>query len=155
MALPSGMSACAMCVEINTGGTTTWSDVSDDVTVVTPGARTRMSGQAYTLGEDIALTSVGKLEPVEWTLRGIYTEGTATTDVWNSLYTAQSTTCGGLFAVRYAPKGCATTSQVFALPALTTEVISLTPPVGDGASPDILMYEAVVRANTFTWATYA
>lgn len=155
MAIPSGMSACAMCVEINTSGTTTWNDVSDDVTVVTPGARTRMSGQAYVLGEDIALTTVGKLEPVEWTLRGIYTEGTATTDVWNALYTAQSTACGATFAVRYAPAGCATTSQVFATPVLTTEVISLTPPMGDAGSGDVLMYEAVVRAPAFTWATYA
>ena len=156
MALPAGMSACAMCVELATdGGGTTWNDVSDTVSVVEPGARVRMTAEAYVLGEDIALTAVGKLEPVEWTLRGIYTEGTTTTDVWNTLYTQQSTTCGGPLAIRYAPLGCATTFQVFALPATTTEVISLTPPMGDAATADVLVYEAVLRANTFTWATYA
>ena len=156
MALPAGMSACAMCVELATdGGGTTWNDVSDTVSVVEPGERVRMTGEAYVFGEDVALTTVGKLEPIEWTLRGIYTEGTGTTDVWNTLYTQQSTTCGGLLAIRYAPLGCATTSQVFALPSDSTEVIGLTPPMGDAASGDVLVYEAVLRANTFTWATYA
>ena len=155
MALPSGMSACLQCVEMTTDGGTTWNDVTDDVSVVTMGARTRMMGVGYVLGEDVGLVTAGKLEPVDWTIRGLYTEGTGTTDVWNALYTAQSTACGAMLAIRTAPLGCATTSQVFALPALTSQVSSLTPPMGDAASPNPLVYEAVLHANTFTWATYA
>lgn len=155
MTLPEGMSSCAVCVEITDDGGTTWDDVSDDVTVITPGEGTRQTGEAFVFGEDLALVVFGKRDPLDWVLRGVYTEGTATTDVWNTLYTSWSTTCGGTLGVRYAPLGCATTSQVFALPPATAKVTSITPPLVDAGSPDVLMYEATVHANTFTWATYA
>ena len=156
MALPSGMSACAMCVEITTdGGGTTWVDNSDTLSVVTPGAQTRASSDTYVFGEDIALLTWGKKGPMEITLRGVYTEGTGTTDTWNTMYTAHDVACGDDFDVRWAPLGCATTSQVFSTTPGASKIISLTPPMGDAASSDALVFEAVVKTSDMTWATYA
>jgi hypothetical protein len=156
MALPSGMSACALCVEIATdGGGTTWNDNSDSVTMVTPGTQTRPTGETYVFGEDLALLTWGKKGPIEVTLRCVYTEGTGTTDMWNTCYTAHDTACGGNFAVRWAPVGCATTNQVFSTTVATSRLTSYTPPVGDASSPDALVFEAVVITNDMTWATYA
>jgi hypothetical protein len=154
MALPSGMTSCAMCVEYTTHGTD-WDDVSDEMSVVEPPTATRMSGEAYVFGEDTAVTGVGKREPVEVTIRGVFQEGTTTAHGFYQAYTEFVTTCGGLFAVRWAPGGCTTDNEVFSTQTADSEIVSLTYPAGDAGSGDIIMYEAVVRTSAVTRATWS
>ena len=151
MALPSGMSSCEMCVDIMTG--TTWVSVSDNMSVVTPPTQTRPTGEAYVFGEDVAVIGVGKRQPVDVTVRGIWAEGTA--DPFYSVYAEFTTPCGDLVAIRWGPGGCTTTNDVFYTSTTKSEVISLTFPGGDSSSADIIMYEFVVRTPDITRATWS
>jgi len=151
MALPDGMSACAMCVEIMTG--TVWVDVSDNMGVVEPPEQTRMSAETYVFGEDTAVTTVGKREPVEVTVRGVWAEGTA--DPFYSVYAEFTAPCGDPLAVRYSPAGCATSHDAFSTHTTDTEIVSLTFPGGDAGSADTIMYQFVVRSSALTRAAWA
>lgn len=151
MALPEGMSACAMCVEIMTG--TTWTDVSDFMSVVDPPTQTRMSAEAYVFGEDIAVIGVGKREPMEVTARGIWIDGTT-----GAFYTVMAefiTACGDMVALRWSPGGCSTTHDAFYTSTTKSEVVSLTYPGGDSGSADIITFEFVVRTPDVTRAAWA
>jgi len=151
MALPAGMSSCAMCVELMTG--TAWVDVSDSMTVVEPPEQTRISGEAYVGGEDVALIGVGKRQPMSVTVRGIWAQGTA--DPFYSVYAEFTAPCGDMVAVRWSPAGCATSSDAFYTSTTASEVVGLTFPGVDAASADILMYQFVVRTPDVTRAAWA
>lgn len=155
MPLPLGVSACNMCVEIMTG--TTWIDGNDNMSVVEPPTQTRATGEAYVFGEDTAVTAVGKRAPVEVTVRGVWVAGTA--DPFYTVYSAFTTACGGMVAVRWGPDGCTTDKDVFYTSTSTTapgsEVISLTFPAGDAASADVIMYEFIVRTPEVVRAAWA
>lgn len=156
MALPPSLSSCTMCVSLSTDGTS-WTDMSDYLSVVTPDAMTRATGEAYVFGEDVAVTAVGKRAPVQVTLRGVYASSSATaTSPWAYLWGQWTTACGGPLAVMWAPAGCTTdaTDTAFATGTATghvSELISLTPPGGDAADATPLMFEAVVRSNQLYW----
>ena len=151
MALPNGMSSCAECVEIMTG--TAWVDVSDNMTVVEPPTQTRLHGEAYVFGEDVAVIDVGKREPVEVTVRGIWAEGTA--DPFYTVYTEFTTACGDMVAVRWSPAGCTTAHDAFYTSTTESEVISLTFPGGDAGSADILTYQFIVKTPDITRAAWS
>ena len=151
MALPAGMSSCAMCVDYMIG--TAWVTVLDNLSVIEPPTQTRMTGEGYVFGEDIALTTVGKREPVEVTARGIWAEGTA--DPFYIFMTTFETACGGKLALRWSPAGCVSTHDSFFTSTTVSELISLTYPGGDAASADVLMYELVVRTPSITRAAWA
>lgn len=151
MALPNGMSSCSMCVEIMTG--TSWVDVSDNMSVVEPPTQTRMAGQAYVFGEDVPLTTVGKREPADVTVRGVWAQGTA--DPFYTVYSAYTTPCGGLVAVRWSPAGCATTADTFYTNTTRSELISLQFPGGDSADANPIMYQFVVHSPEITRGTWA
>lgn len=153
MALPSGMSSCAMCVEIMAASATTWTDVSDNMSVVDPPTQSRMTGEGYVFGEDVGLVTFGKREPVELTVRGIWAEGTA--DPFYTVYSAWTTACGGKTAIRYTPGGCSTTHDAFYTSTTASKVISLTFPGGDAGDASPIRYEFVVRSNDLTRATWA
>ena len=151
MALPDGMSSCDMCVEIMTG--TAWTDVSDNMSVVEPPEQTRMHGQGYVFGEDVAMVTVGKREPVEVTVRGIWAEGTA--DPFYDVYAAFTADCGDLIAVRWSPGGCTTANDAFNTNTTKSEVISLMFPAGDAESADPIYYQFVVKSNAITRAAWS
>lgn len=151
MALPEGVSACNMCVEIMTG--TTWVDTEDNMSVVEPPTQTRERGEAYVFGEDVAVIGVGKRAPVEVTVRGVWVAGTA--DPFYSVYTEFTTACGDLVAVRWGPDGCTTDKDVFYTSTTKSEVISLTFPGGDASSGDVIMYEFIVLTPEVTRAAWA
>jgi hypothetical protein len=152
MALPAGLSSCAMCVEIMAGGTT-WTDYSDFLSVVDPPAQTRMMGEAYVFGEDTAVLGAGKLEPTEVTIRGVWTDATA--DPFYAVLTEFQTACGDMVAVRWSPGGCASTHRSFRTSTTASEVSSLTFPGGDSGSADVLMWEAVIRSPDITEGAWA
>ena len=158
MALPdNAVSSCTMCVELSSDGTG-WTDFSDWVTVIEAPEMTRMSGEAYVYGEDSAVLTGGKREPFEIVIRGVYEDSTATTDPFVFLWTEWNADCGDKMHIRFAPSGCATTSQVFSTATATTdygEIVSLTPPAlpADDASP--LLWSATIRAPILYKATYS
>lgn len=158
MALPSGTaSACAMCVELTTDGTT-WTDFSDYLTVLEPDEWTRDTGNMAVFGEDVRVRTSGKLQVEQVRIRGVYVDATATTNPFSYVWAQFTTACGGALGVRWAPLGCATTNQVFSTATATghdSEVIAMMPPAGDPNSGDPLVWEAVVEASTITKATYA
>jgi len=156
MALPTGMTACSMCVEYSTAtGTAAWIDASDSLSVVEPPTVTRMTGEAYVFGEDTAVTGVGKREPVEVTVRGVFAEGSGTGDLNYVVYTEFVEACGGPFAIRWAPGSCTSAHEVYSTATSDSEVVSYTPPAGDAGSGDIIMFEFVVRSHELTRATWA
>jgi hypothetical protein len=93
-----------MCVELSTNGTT-WTDFSSYLTVLEPGAVTRDTAEESTFGEDVMATAVGHRNPLEVTLRSVYTDATATTDPFSYVWAQWTTNCGGALAVRWAPAG--------------------------------------------------
>jgi len=157
MGLPDSLSNCTMCVQLSTDGTS-WTDFSDDLSVLTPPSLARQTGEAYVFGEDVAVTAVGKIQPFEITLRGVYEDSTATSNAFAFCWAAWTTSCGGALAVRWAPAGCATTNQVFSTATATghkSECVGLTPPGGDAGDAGPIMFEVVVRAPELWRATYA
>lgn len=151
MALPSGMSSCAMCVEIMTG--TAWVDVSDNLTVVESPEWTRPSAEAYVFGETAPLTVVGKHAPVDVTVRGVWAEGTA--DPFYTVYAQYTTPCAGLVAVRWSPAGCTTAHDSFRTNTTESRPTALTFPGGDSASSDVLMWEVVIHSPDITRAAWS
>ena len=151
MALPAGVSACNMCVQLMTA--TTWTDASDNMTVVSPPTQTRASGEAYVFGEDTAVIGVGKRAPMDVTVRGVWVAGT--TDPFYNVYLAHTTPCGAMVAVRWGPDGCTTDKDVFYTSTTKSEVVSLSFPGGDAGSADIIMYEFVIRTPDVTRAAWA
>ena len=152
MALPDAMSACAMCVEVMVGGTT-FTDYSDEVSVVDAPGLARMSADAYVFGEDTALIGYGKREPGEVTIRGVYVD--TTTSLFYLANGAFTTACGALFAVRYSPGGCTTAHRSLRTSTTVAKIVNLTPPSGDAGSADILMWEATIKTPDITEATWA
>jgi hypothetical protein len=141
-----------MCVELM-AVTTTFTDYSDNLNVVEPPTQTRMTAEAYVYGEDTALIGVGKREPIEVTVRGVWAEGTA--DPFNEVLTEFITACGDRVAVRWSPGGCTTDNDSFRTSTTASEVISLTYPAGDAASADIITWEMVIRTPEITRAVWS
>ena len=154
MALPEGMTSCAMCVEWTTSGSA-WVDGSDSISVVEPPTQERMTSEAWVFGETTPVIGVGKKSPIEVECRGVYAEGTTTADVFYQVYAANSTGCGTLFAIRYAPAGCTTAHEVFATATTDSRISSLTYPGGDAGSADVIMYGFTVRSTSLTRATWS
>jgi len=140
-----------MCVQIMSG--TVWVDASDNMTVLEPPAQTRARGETYVFGEDTAVTAVGKRAPIEVTARGVWVAGT--TDPFYTVYTAFTTECGDMIALRWGPDGCTTDKDVFYTSTTKSEVVDLTFPGGDAGSADIIMYQFVVRTPDVTRAAWA
>jgi len=151
MALPVGMSSCAMCVEIMTG--TTWVVVTDNMNVVEPPESSRMQGEGYVFGEDIALLTSGKLEPIEIPVHGIWAQGTA--DPFYTAYLAHTTPCGALLALRWSPAGCATSSDAFSTSTTNSKIANLVYVGGDATDANPLMFSFVVRTPSITRAAWA
>ena len=158
MALPTGiLSSCTMCVELSTDGTT-WTDFSDYLTVMEPAPVTRDTAEESTFGEDVMATAVGHKNPVEVTLRSVYTDATATTNPFAYIWGQWTTNCGGALAVKWSPAGCTTGNQSFATASATghySRLISQTPPAGNAGDAAVLVWEAIVRAPELYWATRA
>jgi hypothetical protein len=140
-----------MCVEIMTG--TAWVDVSDNMSVVEPPTQTRPTGMQNVFGEAAPVTTVGKLEPVDLTVRGVWAEGTA--DPFYTVYAVHTTNCGGLVAVRWSPGGCTTANDAFNTHTTQTDLVSLQFPGGDAGSADVIMYQFMVRSPNITRAAWA
>jgi len=142
-----------MCVEIMAGSATSWTDVSDNMSVVDPPTQSRDRGSAFVFGEDTSVTAVGKRQPVDVTIRGVWAEGTA--DPFYTVYAQFTAACGGMVAVRWSPAGCTTAHDAFYTSTTRSEIGDFTFPAGDAGSADIIMWEAVIYSPDVTRATWA
>jgi hypothetical protein len=140
-----------MCVELMTG--TAWVNYSDNLSVVESPEWTRATAEAHVFGETAPLTVTGKHDPVDVTIRGIWAEGTA--DAFYVVYAQYTTPCSGMVAVRWAPAGCATSSDAFYTSTTNSTVSALTFPGGDSGSPDVLMWEFTIHSPDITRAAWA
>lgn len=149
-----------MCVQLSTNGST-WTDFSDWLSVLTPAPMTRDTGEQAVFGEHVKIPGVGKRNPFEVTIRGVYANGSTTADPFFYVWTQWQIDCGGPLAVRWAPAGCSSTgvtNQVFSTgtsTAHTSKMTGLTLPGGDADSGAPLMWEAVVRAPDVYMAAWA
>lgn len=103
MAVASGaMSTVEADVEISANGTS-WTSLSDYVTMVEVPEQTRMTGVGYTFGADVGVVTAGKREPMEVTIRGLYSEGAS--DAYRTVRSYFSASGGTVIYFRYSPKG--------------------------------------------------
>jgi hypothetical protein len=139
-----------MCVSLRTSGTA-WVDYSDWLSVVESPELTRITGEQAVFGEDYHAVTVGKINPVEVRIRGVYTDTTVTaSSPFEFLWDAFEATCGTEVALQWGPAGCTTADTVFSTATATgsdSEVVSITPPGGDASDGAPLMWEAVIRSS--------
>jgi len=152
MALPVGISPCTMMVEYTLEGTAEV-DVSDWVSVVDGARQTRTTGNAYVFGEDTAVITKGKREPVDTTFRFVYTEGTAELfEIARALFEAA---CGGVLGMIWSPKGSATGNFSYATGTTQHAITEFQYPFGEAASGDPIMGEFVIQSTSITKAVRA
>ena len=87
-------------IELSANGTA-WTDISGETNTVEPGEQTRQTGVMYTLAGDTAIITAGKREPLEISVKTIYTEvNTEANEVARAIHEA-----GGVCHLRYSPRG--------------------------------------------------
>lgn len=87
-------------IEYSTNGTA-WTALGGSASTVEDTSQSRMSGEAYTLDGDVALITTGKREPIELTVKAVYTEQSGETfEVIRALFEA-----GTPVYLRWSPKG--------------------------------------------------
>lgn len=96
-------------IEISANGTA-WTDISGETASVDPGEQTRQSGVIFTHAGDTAIVTGGKREPIDITIKFVYTEqNTEAAEVLRAIHEA----VGGAIYVRYSPKNGATGAAQF------------------------------------------
>jgi len=129
-------------VEISTNGTT-WTDISGAASSVEVGGGDRQTGEVYTFDGDTALITFGKREPLEVTVKTVYSEGTSEPfEIARGAYEG-----GTAFYVRWSPRGGATGQARYT----TSEgrVTAFGYPVGE-VGGDPLLIEFTVRVADVT-----
>ena len=133
-------------LEIRASTSATWVDASGWAAAVTPGGGDHMIGDAHVFDGSWPLVALGKLNPLDWTVRVIYTEEDEEgADLLHGFYENQEQ-----IDLRYRPFG-ASGWQWF----ITGFVVGPAVPEADGDSGDILTVEATVHGTglTLTQAT--
>jgi hypothetical protein len=142
------MSFAKAKIEVSTNGTS-WTDISGAATAIEVKGGERKTGEAYAYSLDYPVITQGKREPIEVTVKALYTEGTG-----EAFETVRAAYEGGTgLYVRWSPKGGATGSFQF-----TTDqgiVTSLTYPAGEAESGDPLMVEFTVQTAKVTKSVVA
>lgn len=152
MALPTGISPCTMMVEYSLENTA-WIDISDFASAVDGARQTRITADGYVFGEDTAVITRGKREPVDNTFRYFYSEGTG--DPFEIIRPLFEAACGGLLIMRWSPQGSATGNFSFTTSTTQYAITEFQYPMGEGSSADPIMGEFVVRSGTITKAVRA
>jgi len=143
-----GISFKSNKIEISTNGTT-WADISGFANSVSVDGGDRQTGEAYTYDGDTAIIAIGKREPVEVTVRVVYTEGTG--DPFETVRAAYE---GGTnLYVRWSPKGGTAGNFQFATGA--GYVTAFGYPVGEAGSGDPVLVEFTVMAASITKSAVA
>jgi ABC-type glycerol-3-phosphate transport system substrate-binding protein len=130
-------------VEVSTNGTT-WTDISAAATAVEVKGGDRKTGEAYSYSLDYPVITQGKREPINVTVKALYTEGTS--EAFETARTAYE--AGTSLYVRWSPKGGSTGSFQFVTdPGIVT---SLVYPAGEAEKGDPLLCEFTVETAKIT-----
>ncbi len=133
-------------VEVSTDGTT-WTDISGFATAVELGGGERQTGTAFTFDGDTAIIRGGKREPLEVTVRVVYTEGAS--DPAETVRAAYEN--GTDLYIRWSPKGGASGDALFT----TDAAVVTTPPypAGEAGSGDPVVIEFTALTPKVTRST--
>jgi ABC-type glycerol-3-phosphate transport system substrate-binding protein len=125
-------------VEVSTNGTT-WTDISAAATAVEVKGGDRKTGEAYAYSLDYPVITQGKREPINVTVKALYTEGSS-----EAFETARAAyEAGTSLYVRWSPKGGSTGNFQFVTdPGVVT---SLVYPVGEAEKGDPVLCEFTVE----------
>ena len=137
------MSFAKSKVEVSTNGTT-WTDISGAATAVSVSGGDRQTGEAYPFNLDTAVITVGKREPIEVTVKALYTEGSP--GVYETVRAAYEG--GTALYVRWSPKGGTTGNFQFVTDSGI--VTSAVYPTGEAGSGDPVMFEFAVKVAKIT-----
>ena len=130
-------------VEVSTDGTT-WTDISGFANSVEIGGGDRQTGEVYTFDGDTAIITTGKREPLEITVKAVYTEGA--NDPFEVVRAAYEG--GTSLYVRWSPKGGTTGDFQFESDAgYVTNAIY---PQGEAGSGDPVVVEFTVKTPKVT-----
>jgi len=135
-----------------TGGTT-FTDFSDELSVLSAPSQARMNSPAYVFGESAPMISYGKREPMEVVVRGVYQE--ATTSLFYKAHVSFTTACGELFAIAYSPGGCTTDNRRLRTSTTRARITNLVYPEGDASSAEVMMWEATILTDELTESVWA
>lgn len=130
-------------------------DYSGEIISVTPGGGNRKNGEHYTADGAGAIITVGKVEPEEWVIRGVYTNGS--TGLYRIAYNYWLGGASSPAEFLYAASGSATGNQYLAsASASTTTTYVTTKPfaVGDAEDGSPAVFEFTVKTPTTTVGTY-
>ena len=124
------MTAKHATVEIKAVTSETWVDISGSAIAVIPGGGDHLLGDSHTFESAQALIALGKLNPLDWTLRGVYTEDDEEiVDLLHGFFENEER-----INLRYRPRpGWIWTSEGF--------IANPGAPEADGTSGDILTIE--------------
>jgi len=140
------VTGAASTISVKINAAATFTDISGSTQSIDAPTSTRITGEAYTLEGDIALTTVGKREPVEVTVNVIYTE--VSTEAFLLLQDAfvNNHTC----QLKWLPKGTGSGNDDYTT-ATDSRITSLqyAPIDASGAGP--IMCQFVVRSSAITY----
>lgn len=135
-------------VEISTNGTT-WTDISGAASSVEVGGGDRQTGEVYTFDGDTALITFGKREPLEITVKTVYTEGTS--EAYETVRAAYE--AGTSLYIRWSPRGGSAGNFQFATDAGV--VTGAVYPVGEAGSGDPVVVGFTVKTPKVTKSVVA
>lgn len=135
-------------VEVSTNGST-WTNITNAAVAIEVDGGDRQTGDVYVYGQDTAVIASGKREPIDVTVKALYTEGT--TDVFETVRAVYES--GGNLYVRWSPLGGTTGQFQFSTDA--GYVTSFVYPAGEAGSADVILAEFTVRTPKVTKSVIA
>ncbi len=130
-------------IEISPNGTT-WTDISGFANALEIGGGERQVGEMFTFDGDTAIIRGGKRNPLEITVKAVYTEGT--NDPYETVRAAYE--AGSNLYVRWSPKGGQNGEFQFASDA---GIVTDAPyPGGEAESGDVVLFEFTIKTPKVT-----
>jgi hypothetical protein len=148
MATTGAMSGAFGKIEIQTGGSGAFVDISGSAQSVDITTVKRLYGKAYPLDIDYPKNTYGKTDGAEMTVNVIYTE--VTTEGYQVALTSFEAAGGGLVAIKLTPGGTIASSDTYT--TAIGRIISIDYPGFDGSKGDPIMCSFTLAVETITHA---
>lgn len=148
MATTGAMSGAYGKIEIQTGGSGAFVDISGSAQSVDTTTVKRSYGKAFPLDIDYPKLTYGKQEGSEMTVNVIYTE--VTTEAYQKALTAFETAGGEQVAIKLTPGGTVALSDTYT--TAIGRIISIDYPGFDGSKGDPIMCSFTLAVETITHA---
>ena len=140
------MAASKVSVSINGSD---WTDISGQAQSVEVPAQVRKSGEAYTFEGDTSLIAGGKREPMEVTVKILYTGESG--EAFETARAEFEADVGDAFYVKFSPAGGAAGKYEYSSGA--AELVSFEYPPADASSGDPVLASFTVKCAKLTQAT--